>query len=150
MREQKYGLAWDDSLKLGNEQVDTRHKRLFELLNELIFQCMDGSSIVKLQETLDFLVDYTVHHFYDEESIQVQCNFSEYTRHKQLHESFKETVGGLVQRFAESGSSKELSDDVNKIIVRWLTGHIRQEDKKIVEHIRRIETQTITDRFYRL
>jgi len=144
MREQRYGIAWDDKLKMGNEQVDTQHKRLFELVNELVGQCMDGSNAEKLKETLDFLVNYTVYHFYDEESLQVQYSFPEYKRHKQLHEDFKETVGGLVQRFAESGSSEELSNDVNKIVVRWLVGHIQKEDKKIGEHIRRVTARTMT------
>jgi len=142
MNEYSYGIAWNDSFKLGNEQVDAQHKRLFELLSVLVGQCMDGSNTEKLKETLDFLVEYTVQHFYDEESIQVQYNFPEYRKHKQLHEDFKKVVGGLVQRFTESGSSVELSNDVNKIIVRWLIGHIQQEDKKIGEHIRRITART--------
>jgi hemerythrin len=142
MKEQRYGIAWDEKLELGNEQVDTQHQRLFELLNELVGQCMDGSNIEKLKGTLDFLVDYTVYHFYDEESLQVQYNFSDYARHKQLHEDFKETVAALVRRLAESGSSEELSNDVNKIVVRWLIGHIQQEDKKIGEHIRRVTART--------
>jgi len=135
MNTQTYGIAWDDRLKLGNEQVDAQHKRLFELLSELVGQCMEGSNTEKLRETLDFLVNYTIQHFYDEESIQVQYNFPEYKKHKQLHEDFKNVVAGLVQRFDESGSSEELSNDVNKVIVRWLISHIQREDKKIGEHI---------------
>ena len=142
MNAQTHGIAWDDRLKLGNEQVDAQHKRLFELLSELVGQCIDGSNAEKLRETLDFLVNYTISHFYDEESIQVQYNFPEYRKHKQMHEDFKKVVGGLVQRFNESGSSKELSNDVNKVIVRWLISHIRQEDKKIGEHISRMTART--------
>jgi len=139
MSVQNYGIAWDDRLKMGNEHVDSQHKRLFALVSELVGQCMDGSNAEKLKETLDFLVDYTVRHFYDEEAIQVLHNFPGYENHKQLHEDFKLTVGSLVERFAESGSSEELSSDVNKIVVRWLVSHIRQEDKKIGEYIRRVE-----------
>jgi len=142
MSTQMYGIAWDDRLKLDNEQVDTQHKRLFELLSELVGQCIDGSSTEKLRETLNFLTDYTVKHFYDEESIQVQYIFPDYKRHKQLHEDFKAEVCGLVQRFNESGSSKELSDDVNRIVVHWLINHIQQEDKKIGEHIKRVTART--------
>jgi len=141
MNEQKYGIAWDDRLKLGNEQVDAQHKRLFELLGGLVSQCMDGKNTEMLKETLDFLVDYTVRHFYDEESLQVQYSFPEYKRHKQMHEDFKILVGSLVQRFLRSGSTETLSNDVNKIIVRWLASHIRHEDKKIGEHIRRSTTR---------
>jgi len=134
--EQSNGIAWDDRLKLGHRQVDEQHKRLFGLLNELVEQCSDGTNVEKLKETLDFLVDYTVHHFYDEEALQVEYNFPGYVGHKQLHEDFKVTVGELVQRFVDNGSSEELSNDVNRIVVRWLVGHIQLEDKKIGKHIR--------------
>ena len=144
MSELKYGIAWNDEFKLGYEQVDEQHKRLFELLNTLVSQCIDGSNADKLKETLDFLVDYTVHHFYDEESLQVQFMFPDYKRHKKLHDDFKETVTSLVRRFTESGSSEILSSDVNRIIVRWLVGHIRQEDKKIGDHIRKVTARTVS------
>jgi len=144
MSEHNSGIAWDDRLKLGHRQVDEQHKRLFGMLNELVDQCADGTNVEKLKETLDFLVNYTVSHFYDEEALQVEYNFPEYTRHKQLHDDFKVTVGELVQRFAENGSSGALSNDVNKIVVRWLVGHIQMEDKKIGQHIRDIAARNRT------
>ena len=140
----KYGIAWDERYKLGNEQVDAQHKHLFELLSELVDQCTEGSNTEYLKETLDFLVEYTVQHFYDEESLQVQYNFPDYKRHKRLHEDFKVVVGALVRRFDDSGLSEELSSDVNRIVVRWLIGHIQQEDKKIGEHIRRVTARCLS------
>jgi hemerythrin len=132
----KYGIAWNDDYKLGNEQVDAQHYRLFQLLSNLIGSCMDGTDIEKLRETLDFLVNYTVQHFNDEEALQIRYNFPDYDRHKQLHEAFKETVGMLVQKFIDSGSSAELSIDISKIVAQWLINHIKREDLKIGYHIR--------------
>ena len=146
MHELKYGISWDDNLKMGDEKVDTQHKCLFGLLSKLVGQCIDGSNVEMLQETLDFLVNYTVQHFYAEESLQIQYNFPEYIKHKQMHEDFKLTVGDLVQRFTENGSSKALCDDVNKIVVRWLVGHIQQEDKKIGQHIRKVTARPVSVR----
>ena len=134
----KYGIAWSDKYKLGNAQVDSQHRRLFELVSELVTYCMDGTDTGKLKDTLDFLVYYTIRHFDDEEALQLQYNYPEYSRHKQLHEDFKVTVGELVQRFEQNGSSTELSNDVNKIIVRWLINHIQHEDMKIALHIQGI------------
>lgn len=133
-----HGVAWNDSYKLGNEQVDSQHRQLFELLSGLIGSCMDGSDTAKLQDTLDFLVNYTVQHFADEEALQRSCGYPDYERHKQLHEDFKVTVGELVQRFTQHGSSEALNNDVNKIVVRWLVNHIHREDKRIGEHMRGI------------
>lgn len=133
---QKYGVAWSDDLKLGNARVDEQHRRLFELLSELVASCMDGTDTEMLRDTLNFLVEYTLRHFEDEESLQIEYSYPDYFRHKQLHEIFKCAVSGLVERFVKNGSSAELSRDVNKIVIRWLLGHIRKEDMRIGEHIR--------------
>ena len=132
-----HGVAWKDSYSLGNEQLDTQHKQLFEFVSDLIGACIDGSSGEKLNETLDFLVNYAIRHFSDEEALQLEYAFPEYAAHKKMHEDFKITVGGLVERFQNSGSSTELNEDINKIVVRWLVNHILREDKKIGDHIRR-------------
>jgi hemerythrin len=141
MSEMKHGVAWTDDLLMGNEQVDSQHRRLFELVSELVVSCMDGSDSENIQKTLDFLVNYTVQHFHDEERLQVQCGYPDYFRHKQAHDDFKATVGVLVQKYTESGSSTDLSNDINKIVVRWLISHIQREDKKIGEHIRRLSAR---------
>ena len=143
MNGQLCSLVWSNSLRLGSEKVDAQHKHIFQLLKELVDQCVEGSSTEFLKETLDFLLEYTIQHFHDEESLQIQYNFPEYKRHKRLHEDFKTVVGVLAQRFAESGSSQELSRDINRVIVRWLINHIQQEDKKIGDHIRRATARTL-------
>jgi len=123
---------------LGNPTVDEQHHRLFELVSEIIVACTEGRSTETLESTLSFLVEYTIKHFRDEEDLQIQFDYPEIGRHKQLHEDFKSEVGLLVQDFRQSGSSEALSNNVYKIVVRWLINHIQREDKKIVAHIRNL------------
>ena len=139
MNDIQYGVAWQNSYKLGEEKVDSQHRQLFELLSDLIGSCLDGSNIEKQREALDFLVNYTVQHFYDEESLQVRTNYPDYKRHKQLHEDFKVTVGEIVEKFEKEGSSEELSKDLNKIVARWLVSHITREDLKIGKHLKMLD-----------
>ena len=135
------GIAWNDSYCLGNEQIDRQHKKLFELVSGLVNACMDGSDTEKLQETLTFLGNYTVQHFYFEEELQLQYNYPEYGKHKQLHEDFVKTVGELTESFHKNGSSTELSNNVNKVVVKWLINHIQREDKKIGDYILNMENK---------
>jgi len=134
--EKDQGVAWNDSYRVGNEQVDLQHKKLFELVGGILNACLEGRDTAKLRETLSFLVNYTIRHFLFEEELQLKHKYPDYDRHKQLHEDFKKTVGDLVEKFNKNGSSTELSADVNKIIVSWLVNHIQQEDKKIGAHLR--------------
>jgi len=141
MESAQYGVAWSDDYNLGFEQVDSQHRRLFELVNNLVKACMEKLDMILLQDTLDFLVKYTVQHFADEEAVQLEYNYPGYKEHKQMHEDFKVTVGQHVQQFNESGSSEELSNTMNKIVVRWLINHIQREDMKIGAHIRSLQKQ---------
>ena len=136
MDEKTQGLAWNDKYNIGKEEVDEQHKKLFEMINALASSAEDGSDTEKIRSTLDFLVEYTVQHFYDEEKVQVQYIYPDYEWHKKIHEDFKVTVTGLVAEFKESGYSKELHDALNKALAKWIVNHILQEDKKIGEHIR--------------
>ena len=133
------GLVWSKNYELGCEEVDSQHRRLFELVSELVIACTEGYDIEKLNETIDFLVSYTVMHFADEEAFQIKHNYPDYERHKQLHEDFKVTVGELVGEFKKDGSSEKLSSNVNKIVVLWLINHIQREDMKIGKHVRSME-----------
>ena len=138
MSDIKYGIAWSKDLELGNAQVDSQHRRLFELVSNLIEACMTGQEFDRLRETLDFLVDYTIMHFRDEEALQLQYKYPEYEAHKLMHDDFKVTVSDLVRKYLENGSSEELSSSVNRIVVRWLINHIQREDKKIGKHIQNL------------
>ncbi len=128
-------FKWTNDLEIGDEKIDSQHRQLFDFLNDLIDACSRGSDTQTLDKTLDFLVNYTVLHFKDEEEIQLAYSYPDYERHKQQHEDFKLTVGELVQRFNESGSSSELSRDACKIVATWFLRHIREEDKKIGRYI---------------
>ena len=139
----KNGIAWNDNLNIGYEHVDAQHRRLFQLVNDLVVACEDGSDKVKLKNTIDFLVNYAVEHFYDEESVQVQWNFPDYLAHKKRHDDFKVTVGEIVDKYNTHGSTKELSDDVNRIVVRWIFSHIQNEDKRIGEFIRKTDSRFV-------
>ena len=129
------GIKWDDSYLLGNEKVDNQHRKLFEIVNSLMNSIDEDEETDKLLITLNFLVNYAVQHFDDEEALQIQCDFPEYKEHKQLHDNFKVTVTELVQRFTETNSPSQLSYDIRKILIKWLINHILCEDKKIGKHL---------------
>ncbi len=133
-------IKWSSDLEIGNEAIDAQHRQLLDVLNGLVEACIRGDNIEKISGTLDFLVQYTVRHFADEEKLQIECSYPGYERHKGIHEAFKKTVAGLVQRYEDTGLSEELSSDLNKIVATWFVRHIGMEDRKIGEHIRESNT----------
>ena len=138
----EYGIAWNDSFKLGDENVDAQHFQIFELVSALVSACADELSTKMLKGIFDILANFTVEHFEDEEALMLRYNYPEIKKHKQLHRDFKVSVKELSAKFEKSGSSKELSENLVKVVVRWLVSHIMQEDKKIVTHIRSVTARS--------
>jgi len=133
---EQFEVAWSEEYELGNNFVDSQHKRLFELVNNIGKFCAEGKDVNTLSETLDFLLQYTVQHFSDEEALQVKFNFPEYDYHKKLHDEFAAAVSEKAAEFKENGSTKDLIDTVNEIVITWLVNHILKEDMKIGEYIK--------------
>jgi len=137
MNEITSGVAWSNTYSLGNEQIDNQHKMLFSLVSMLTAACADGSDKEKLSDTLRFLSRYTEQHFAFEETLQICANYPDYETHKKQHEELMNTVGELMDRYVKTGSSSELSRDVNRIVVKWLINHIQREDKKVGDFLRK-------------
>ena len=136
---EQFVIPWSNEYELGNDFVDSQHKKLFEIVNNIGNSCLEGGDVNTLSKTLDFLLQYTVQHFHDEEALQLKCNFPEYEYHKKLHRDFETIVSEKVLEFKIKGSTKDLSDAVNDIVIEWLVYHILKEDMKIGEYLKDIE-----------
>jgi len=137
MKEWAHGITWSTDLETGNHAIDSQHKELFKLTSGLVEACENDKGLEVLGRTLSFLTSYALKHFDDEETLQVEYNFPDYERHKKLHDDFKVKVMELIDQYKQDKSSADLRTQVNSIIVRWLLLHIRGEDFKIAEHIRK-------------
>jgi hemerythrin-like metal-binding protein len=140
--ELEQGIAWNEGFALGDDQVDAQHFQIFELVSALVSACADGLSTKMLKGILDFLLDYTVEHFESEEALMQRYGYTEFKKHKKLHEVITASVNDLARRFDRNGSSTDLSNELIKIVVSYLTTHDMVEDKKIVAHIRSVTVRT--------
>jgi len=134
------GIAWNDDLLTGNTLVDIQHQRIFAHVSELVQACEDGSNIAIVKSTIEILVNHAIRHFTDEEALQLEYDYPDYEQHRKMHDEFKVTVSGLVDNYKQNGSTSELSNNVNKIIIRWLVTHIMNEDKRICAHIHNVSS----------
>ncbi|MBN4070014.1 hemerythrin family protein, partial [bacterium AH-315-G05] len=98
--------------------------------------CRERKGAEIVNETLDFLGDYVVEHFSDEEKLQKQYNYPDYKNHKKLHEKFVADFTELRNRFNSDGSTLTVITKLNRVLVQWLMKHIKVEDKKIAAHIK--------------
>jgi hemerythrin len=127
---------WDKSLETGNEMIDTQHRQLFLAINELLRACENGEGEAKLKKSLDFLTEYTIKHFFDEEQLQQKYQYPDYPNHKNYHEGFKKVVRDFSVKLIMQGVSEPLIQEVQVQIGDWLVNHIKGQDVKVAAHIR--------------
>jgi hemerythrin len=131
--------AWDNSLATGNELIDEQHKQLFVAVNNLL-KISDRGKDDELKKSLDFLNEYTIKHFFDEEQLQLKYKYPDYQNHKKLHEDFKALVRDLSHKWIMNGPSGLLTNDVKSKIGDWLVSHIRGQDIKLGAHIKSVRS----------
>ncbi|MDR3193260.1 MAG: hemerythrin family protein [Treponema sp.] len=127
---------WDKSFETQNALIDEQHKKLFDALNAFLKASSEKKSRDEVKKSLNFLNDYTIKHFFDEEQLQKQYGYPDYQRHHELHEGLKKTVRELQHDFILNGSSDKLIDDMEKKVGNWLAAHIKNEDVKIGAYIK--------------
>ncbi|MDR2783292.1 MAG: bacteriohemerythrin [Treponema sp.] len=132
----KTTFQWSNSLATGNEQIDTEHKQLIQAMNDFFGTCAMNSGNDEVLKTINFLLDYTVTHFYNEEQLQIRYNYPGYDNHKKFHENFKKKVHGLMVEFVNKGPSDELIKRAKHDIGEVIIAHIQHEDTRLAAHIK--------------
>ncbi len=126
--------TWDPTLETGNELVDSQHKQLFELINELHDAIVDGHALETQQSILDRLLAYAETHFLDEEKLMASVGYPELAAQQEMHREYTFETN----RLAENARASEMVLPITLAVFlhEWLAKHIRIEDRKIGEYIR--------------
>jgi methyl-accepting chemotaxis protein len=135
-KDSAHEYVWDESFATGNKTIDSQHKTLFDAINKLIAAMREKRAGTELKKAIDFLSDYTVKHFFDEEQIQKQAGYPDYPSHYKMHEDFKMVVKELSHKLILHGASENLIADVQKKIGNWLIAHIKGQDIKLGMYLR--------------
>lgn len=88
-------LNWDLTLDIGIDSIDSQHRELFNRLDQLLASIDDGRSNDEVIKTLDFLEEYVVKHFNEEEEIQNKINYPLLNIQHIQHEEFKGNLKGF-------------------------------------------------------
>ncbi|MBE3578630.1 bacteriohemerythrin [Caldanaerobacter subterraneus] len=129
-------MKWTESLSIGNETIDSQHKELIRKINDVLEACNRQQGKEKVVEVMQFLKDYTVKHFKDEENLMKKYQYPMYEEHKKIHEDLVKKVEDLDERIKREGVSLSVVMTVNKTLVDWFVNHINKEDKKVGEYIK--------------
>ena len=119
-------IEWEESLSTGIERLDEQHRRLIAMINELNDAMESGEGHGVLGRIIDGLVDYTVTHFADEETLMTRAAYPRLVAHKMEHAAFTKKALDLKHRFA--CDQRILNMEVLTFLRGWLVLHIKGTD----------------------
>ena len=128
-------IEWDDSLSIGIDEIDEQHKTLLRRLNDMSNAIGMNQGEMEIVKTLDFMSEYTDHHFCAEEKRMAEAGYPGLEHQQQQHEEFKGLLKQLEQDFREDGATKELADSIDTFLANWLVKHIKDVDHKFGEFL---------------
>ena len=121
-------ITWTEELSIGVEAVDSDHRLLVDLINQLDEAVEDGQGQDTVGSVLNVLYDYTEYHFDREERLMEACGFADFEKHCDLHRKLKTEVVKIRDAFL-ADEKAVLGEDVLHFLKDWLTGHIIGQDK---------------------
>lgn len=131
-------FQWASDLAVDDDgPIDTDHKKLVDLINELHTATSQGQGREVVERIMDELVAYTMSHFQREEAIMTSLNYPRLDGHRLGHQKFSETIQELQAKY--KAGSITVASQLSTVLRDWLSLHIRRNDKDILEFARKVK-----------
>ena len=132
-------LVWnEEKMSVGVEIIDEQHKKLIDLINNLITSIKNFSQIDDIEFLINEAINYAEYHFKIEEDLyeSINIDLELINNHRKMHNGFKEKVLEYKNIFiknqdVEFEKKVDISDELFKFLISWLKEHIINEDKKL-------------------
>ena len=120
--------VWNDSYCIGSEMVDNQHRRLFDLLNQLVDAQNGRCDMAVVKHAVNSLYGYVRIHFSDEEKLMEELGYIDRDKHRQQHDQFIVAYDDLILKHLEA---EDFLPRLVSFVQLWLVHHIQEEDTKI-------------------
>lgn len=146
-------LEWSNLYETKIPLVDTQHKKLFAMVNELLVEIESGKqSDSGLEGALAELFDYAAQHFRDEEEIMQSHGLHEshLSLHKMEHHSFVYDIERMHAHWSVDEGVIERFERLLKFITSWLIFHTLHMDQYMSIQVQAIERGLSAEEAYQL
>ena len=121
-------VHWSPNLSIGVEDLDSDHRALIDILNELDAEVAEGAGHGAVALKLDELIVRTEAHFRREEAIMAREHYPEAAHHARVHEALLEEIR---QFRDEHRAGSAIGPEITAFLKRWLISHIIESDKHL-------------------
>ena len=119
-------LQWNKELEIGLDSVDTQHKQLIGMINELSIAIEYSQPNSALLPLVDRLQEYAHNHFQVESDIFDQYEYPDKSSHEAEHASFIDKVK-YIRRQCELLDTP-MSAKIREFLLHWFINHIKSND----------------------
>jgi len=128
-------VEWDEKYVTGIELIDSQHKELFSLTNELFRACLGGNEELKevFKETMGQMVEYVRFHFGAEQVLLQRINYPDYQEHKKQHDILVRDILEAVSGYSKG--EKFVPNQFVRTMRDWILSHIALSDKRYAAYI---------------
>lgn len=138
-------MIWKDKYMLGVPLIDEQHQELFRRVTDFVETVRKPipweQKTGQVSQTLDFMKQYVITHFRDEEQLQRELGYPEQAEHQKIHQSMVAYVAGVAKEFEEKGYQEQLMQQFAGKLLAWLINHVASEDQKIADYVKRKEQE---------
>ena len=127
---------WEENLETGYVEIDDQHKEWIAKLNHILLGIEEGRGKDEIFKTMEFLIHYSIKHFSAEEKLMKKYHYSDYSRHKCIHEEFKITIRNFTRQLIMDGPNDRLFQTILIAIGDWFINHIRGDDFRMAAYVK--------------
>jgi len=121
-------IQWNNAMSVGVTEIDTQHKRLITMINELSDAMRDHKAKDVIGNIVDSMLSYTASHFTLEEKYFDQFRYPDTVIHKKEHADFVKKVTAFREDYVKGRLG--LSVEILYFLSDWLKNHIQGSDRK--------------------
>jgi len=132
---QKFYLAWDDNRHtLGIASIDSQHRGLMDMINELAEAVAQGCDCEQARRHMTDIIRFTEGHFAHEEDLMRQHDFPGWEKHAAEHKEVLSQAITMMEALKPEDSSHAV------LLTAFLTdcaeSHILHDDKELALYLR--------------
>ena len=128
-------IRWDEALSTGDDNLDSQHKVLLGIFNDLANIIETGANRDNIEKILLALKHYARWHFTCEEDCMEKYHCPVADVNKKGHAFFVQRLESYEQDFYHAKDITEFALHVHNDLARWIYVHILEVDAKLYHSI---------------
>lgn len=129
-------MMWKESYRLGVDNIDEQHKKLFETAGALVREIEGEQRPEVYKQIIDFLQEYVIFHFRDEEAYFSSLGYTDEAKHKKQHHDLSQEVEKHASLVKASDYAPHFIKKLAGMLTAWLIYHVLNEDLKYLGKIK--------------